>query len=74
MGLNLINPFNWVTSIWAVTSVLWFEKVSNKSFAKANGIHPNLHFLPKAEDPKKIHADLSMTYESPTAGKVEHID
>ena len=67
MGLNLINPFNWVTSAWAVTSVIWFEKVSNKKFAKENGIHPNLHFLPKNEDPAKIHADKSMTYESPTA-------
>lgn len=62
MGLNLINPFNWVTSFWAVSGVLWFEKVSNKEFAKANGIFPKLHFLPKAEDPEKIKADGSMTF------------
>uniref|UniRef100_A0A7S3V4G6 Uncharacterized protein n=1 Tax=Chaetoceros debilis TaxID=122233 RepID=A0A7S3V4G6_9STRA len=63
-GLNLINPFNWVTSAWAVSGVVWFEKVSNKGFAKKNGIHPHLRFFPKAEDPKKIHADKSMTFES----------
>ena len=71
MGLNLINPFNWVTSAWAVSSVIWFEKVSNKKFAKENGIFPDLHFLPKNEDKKKIHEDKSMTYESPNKAKGE---
>ncbi len=69
MGLNLINPFNWVTCLLAVTGVVWFEKVSNKKFANENGIYPNLHFLPKAEDKNKIHKDKSMTYESPNKSK-----
>lgn len=70
MGLNLINPFNLVTSVWAVSSVVWFEKVANKEFAKKNGIFPNLRFLPPAEDPSKINPkNLSMTFDGTGVGK-----
>uniref|UniRef100_A0A7S1ZBS3 Uncharacterized protein n=1 Tax=Trieres chinensis TaxID=1514140 RepID=A0A7S1ZBS3_TRICV len=62
-GLNLINPFNMITSMFAVGGVIWFEKVANRAFAKENGVHPHLQFLPPAEDPSKIHEDGSMTFE-----------
>ena len=45
IGLNLINPFYWVTLAWTISGVVWFEKVSNKGFAKKNGIYPHLHYL-----------------------------
>lgn len=67
MGLNLINPFNWVSQTWTGSAFFWYGFVSNTEFCKKNGISSHLSILPKAEDPAKIHKDLSMTYESPTA-------